>query len=147
MKSECIFGDVCNFLPFYLFQPSELKGVEVPVKCIHSATTCDFKKQNKIYQNDKGELDPFYRFTKFHLLFQEENGAAWISWLLDAIHKIKVKLAIRFIDFFYPNRINICLQYQKHKIKVTVIRIVDLLIQIECMSFCTCSSRSTKSKH
>ena len=21
--------------------------------------------------------------------FQEENGAAWISWLLDAIHKIK----------------------------------------------------------
>ena len=83
-----------------MFQPSELKGVEVPVKCIHSATTCDFKKQNKIYQNDKGELDPFYRFTKFHLLFQEENGAAWISWLLDAIHKIKVKLAIRFIDFF-----------------------------------------------
>ena len=35
--------------------------------------------------------------------FQEENGAAWISWLLDAIHKIKVQNAINIKHQLFLN--------------------------------------------
>ena len=57
-----------------------------------------FQETNKIYQNDKGKFlsklcsrKSKCLYSKVGLLPKEENGAAWISWLLDAIHKIKVK--------------------------------------------------------
>ena len=58
--SSVLWKVIASVLFWYLlllynlfFQPSELKGVEVPVKCIHSATTCDFKKQIKFIKMTK----------------------------------------------------------------------------------------------